>query len=138
MGPVEKRELEVKKAEFSLSCRPLPPWPLQALKGKAVTWRDDSGVQFLYLIPWALKRIHFARSVSILVREKGISLSLKVNILSVFLSVSLSDKYKFGQEVITVGAAANTQGESKGQYPDTEQAGLSLGMRKNSLFEREE
>ena len=70
MGPVEKRGLEVKKAEFSLSCRPSPPWPLQALEGKAVTWRDDSGVQFLHLIPWAMKRIHFARSVSILVRGK--------------------------------------------------------------------
>lgn len=60
-----------------------------------------------------------------------------MSILSVFLSVSLSDKYKFGQEVITVGAAANTQGESRGQHPDTEQAGLSLGLRKNSPFERE-
>lgn len=95
-------------------------------------------MRFLHVILRALKRIHFARSVSILSREEGISWSLKVSILSVFLSVLLSDKYKFGQEVITGRAAANTQGESKGQHPDTEQAGLGLGLRKNSLFEREE
>lgn len=70
MGPVGKRGPEVKKAGCSLSCRPSSPWPLQALEGKAVTWRDDSGVQFLHLIPWASKRIHLARSVSSLVRGK--------------------------------------------------------------------
>lgn len=70
MGPVEKKGLEVEKAEFPPACRPLPPWPLQALEGKAVPSRDDAGVQFLHLIPWALKRIHFARSVSVLVRGK--------------------------------------------------------------------
>lgn len=94
-----------------------------ARSGEAVTSRDDSGLLFVHLIPWALKRIHLTRFVPILVRKKGISSSLKVSILSVFLSVSLSDKYKSGQEVITVGATTNTQGESKGQHPDIEQAG---------------
>ena len=52
--------------------------------------------------------------------EKRDFLELKVGMLSVFLSVSLSDRQNFGQQVITAEIATNTQGENKDKHSNTE------------------
>lgn len=57
-----------------------------------------------------------------------IPLSLKVGMLSVFLSVSLSDRHNFGQKVIIAGIATNTQGANKDQYPHIAASGNSLDI----------
>ena len=95
--------------------------------------RDNFVVQFL----WShglCKEFCLLDLLTTFQGKTGSSLSLRVSLQSVFLSVCLSDRQNPSQEAITTEIAKNTQGEVKDQICGSEANRIKIRYKEESFF----